>query len=316
MADSKPMRLVFMGTPEIAVSALAALIEAGHDIACVYTQPPRRAGRGHRLQRSAVHEFAVSKGVPVRCPDSLKNAEAKQEFAALGVDAAIVIAYGLILPAAILSAPRLGCLNIHMSLLPRWRGAAPIQRAIEAGDAHSGVSIMQMDEGLDTGSVLATEAVPITPETTGGTLHDELAVVGARMIVEVLDGLRTGSVEATPQSEAGATYAKKIDRDQGRLDWRRDAEALARQVRAFDPWPGTWFSHGETRIRVLGAEAVDRSGDTAPDTAPGTVLDARPTIACGSGALRLRRLQRPGKAASDAGDFLRGYDLPVGTVLS
>ena len=290
------MRLVFMGTPEIAVAALAALIDAGHDIVCVYTQPPRPAGRGHRLQRSPVHEFAEGKGLPVRCPDSFKTPAAQQEFAALGADAAVVIAYGLILPTAILAAPRLGCLNIHMSLLPRWRGAAPIQRAIEAGDAESGVSIMQMDQGLDTGPVLATEAVPIMPECTGGTL----------------DRLQTGSVDATPQIEAGATYARKINRDQGRLDWRQDAEALARLVRAFDPWPGTWFSHGETRIRVLGAEAVDRSGDAMP----GTVLDSRPSIACGSGALRLLRLQRPGKAASGADDFMRGYDLPVGTVLS
>jgi len=312
MADRAPLRLVFMGTPEIAVSALAALIAAGHDIVCVYTQPPRPAGRGHRLQRSPVHEFAESRGVPVRCPDSLKVTAAQQEFDALGADVAVVIAYGLILPAAILAAPQLGCLNIHMSLLPRWRGAAPIQRAIEAGDAESGVSIMQMDEGLDTGPVLATEAVPITPETTGGMLHDELAVIGARMIVEVLDRLQTGNIGATPQAEVGATYASKINRDQGRLDWRRDAEGLARLVRAFDPWPGTSFGHGETRIRVLRAEAVDRPGDAAP----GTVLDSGPTIACGSGALRLRRLQRPGKAASDADDFMRGYDLPVGTVLS
>ena len=306
------MRLVFMGTPEIGVAALAALIDAGYDIVCVYTQPPRPAGRGHRLQRSPVHEFAEGKGLPVRCPDSLKTPAVQQEFAALGADVAVVIAYGLILPTAILAAPRLGCLNIHMSLLPRWRGAAPIQRAIEAGDAESGVSIMQMDQGLDTGPVLETEAVPITPQSTGGSLHDELAVIGAGMIVGVLDRLQTGSIDATPQIEAGATYSRKINRDQGRLDWRQDAEALARLVRAFDPWPGTWFSHGETRIRVLGAEAVDRSGDPAP----GTVLDSRPTIACGSGALRLLRLQRPGKAAAGADDFMRGYDLPVGTVLS
>ena len=301
-----------MGTPDIAVPALAALIEAGHDIACVYTQPPRPAGRGHRLRRSPVHEFAESKGLTVRHPDSLKSPDIQAEFTGLAADAAIVIAYGLILPAAVLAAPRLGCLNIHMSLLPRWRGAAPIHRAIEAGDRETGVSIMQMDAGLDTGPVLVVEKMPITPQTTAGTLHDDLAALGARMIVDIAAKLAAGPVEAMPQDDDGATYAKKITRDQGRLDWRRDAGSLAQLVRAFHPWPGTSFAHGETVIRVMEAEPVEWRGQQAP----GTVLDTAPTIACGSGALRLRRLQRPGKAAADADAFLRGYDLPVGTVLT
>jgi methionyl-tRNA formyltransferase len=306
------LRLIFMGTPDIAVPALAALIDAGHEIARVYTQPPRPAGRGHRLRRSPVHDFAESKGLEVHHPESLAAPEIQAEFAGLDADAAVVIAYGLILPAAVLGAPRLGCLNIHMSLLPRWRGAAPIHRAIEAGDPETGVSIMQMDEGLDTGPVLAVGTLPISPETTAGTLHDELAVLGAGMIVDVLKGLDAGSVKSMPQDASGATYAKKITRDQGRLDWRLDAAALARLVRAFHPSPGTSFIHGDIIIRVMSAVAVDWHGDQAP----GTVLDGALTIACASGALRLQRLQRPGKAAADAEAFLRGYDLPVGTLLS
>jgi methionyl-tRNA formyltransferase len=305
------LRLIFMGTPNIAVPALASLIDAGHEIVRVYTQPPRPAGRGHRLRQSPVHDFAESKGLQVHHPESLAAPELQADFAVLGADAAIVIAYGLILPAALLAAPRLGCLNIHMSLLPRWRGAAPIHRAIEAGDPETGVSIMQMDAGLDTGPVLAVEALPITPETTAGTLHDVLTVFGARMIVDVLKGLDSGSLKSTLQDASGATYAQKVTRDQGRLDWRQDAESLARLVRAFHPWPGTWFDHGDMPIRVAAADAILWQGDQAP----GTVLDAAPTVACAFGALRLRRLQRPGKAASDADAFLRGYDLPVGTVL-
>ncbi len=300
-----------MGTPDIAVPALAALIDAGHEIACVYTQPPRPAGRGHRLRRSPVHEFADSKGLAVRHPVSLKSPGIQAEFAALNADAAIVIAYGLILPVALLEAPRLGCLNIHMSLLPRWRGAAPIHRAIEAGDRETGVSIMQMDAGLDTGPVLCVEKMPIGPQTTAGTLHDALASLGARMIVDIAARLADGPVEATPQDKSGVTYARKITRDEGRLDWRRDAVSLARLVRAFHPWPGTSFAHGNTIIRVVEAEAIDWQGEQGP----GTVLDTVPTVACAAGALRLLRLQRPGKAPSNAEAFLRGYALPVGTVL-
>ncbi len=304
-----------MGTPEIAVPPLAALLDAGHDIACVYTQPPRPAGRGHRVTPSPVQAFAEKRGLDVRHPESLRDPAVQADFAALEADAAVVIAYGLILPAPVLSAPRLGCLNIHMSLLPRWRGAAPIHRAIEAGDAETGVSIMQMDEGLDTGPVFAMQPTPIADDATVGDLHDSLAALGADMIVDVLAKLASGEIVAMPQSEEGATYAKKVTREQGNIDWSQDADVLARRVRAFHPWPGTRFAHSDGRgnvwIRVLTAAAAEKNDGAAP----GTVLDSEPTIACGKGALRLLRLQRPGKAAADADAFLRGYDLPVGTVL-
>ncbi len=306
------LRVVFMGTPEFAVSALAALIDAGHEIACVYTQPPRPAGRGHRDQPSPVHRFAADQGIEVRHPKTLRSPDAQADFAALRADVAVVAAYGLILPVPVLEAPRLGCLNIHASLLPRWRGAAPIQRAILAGDAETGVTIMQMDEGLDTGAMLLRGTVPIGPETTAGALHDALAELGATLVVEALDGLAAGTLAAEPQPAEGATYAAKLDRAEARLDWCEDAVALARRIRAFDPWPGTWFEHGGERIRVLAAEVADGE----PGTAPGTVLGDDAAVACGTGALRLLRLQRPGKSAMDAAVFLRGYDLPAGTVLA
>ncbi|MEE8444339.1 MAG: methionyl-tRNA formyltransferase [Alphaproteobacteria bacterium] len=305
------LKLVFMGTPDIAVPALGALIAAGHDIACVYSQPPRPAGRGQRARPSPVHAAAEARGIAVRCPASLKGPDASGDFAALGADAAVVVAYGLILPKAVLDAPRLGCFNAHMSLLPRWRGAAPIQRAIMAGDPETGVSIMQMDEGLDTGPVVLSANLPITSDSTAGTLHDALAALGARLIVDALDGVALGRLTAVAQPADGATYAKKLTREEGRLDWGETAEALERKIRALNPWPGTWFEHEGARIRVLAAELrADPS-----QAAPGTVLDAAPAIACASGALRLIRLQRAGRAAMDAGDFLRGYDLPPSTVL-
>ena len=306
-----PLRLVFMGTPDIAVPTLAALIEAGHDIVCAYSQPPRPAGRGHRERPSPVQEFAERHQIDVRCPAGLKDPECQADFLALDADAAVVFAYGLILPAAILQGPRLGCFNVHASLLPRWRGAAPIQRAIMAGDQETGVTIMQMDEGLDTGAILSREATPILPTTTAGALHDELADIGARLIVDTLAGLVSGRVVAEPQPETGVTYAHKLTRDEGRLDWRCPAEELDRHIRALNPWPGTWFDCDGDRIRVLAAEPVAGDGGKPP----GTVLDEAPTIACGSGRLRLVRLQRPGKAALPAGAFLRGYPLPPGTVL-
>ncbi len=305
------LKLVFMGTPDIAVPALGALIAAGHDIACVYSQPPRPAGRGQRARPSPVHAAAEARGIAVRCPASLKGPDASGDFAALGADAAVVVAYGLILPKAVLDAPRLGCFNAHMSLLPRWRGAAPIQRAIMAGDAETGVSIMRMDQGLDTGPVVLSEAIPIAPDSTAGVLHDQLAALGARLMVDALDGIAAGRLDPVPQSAGGATYAKKLAREEGRLDWSEPAETLERKIRALNPWPGTWFEHGGARIRVLAAELR-----VAPaDAAPGTVLDPGPTIACGRGALAILRLQRAGGTPMDADDFLRGYDLPPGTVL-
>ncbi len=304
-----PWRLVFMGTPDFAVPALEALIDAGHAVVCVYSQPPRRAGRGQKERHSAVHAFAQAHGIVVRTPNSLRDETEQAAFAALDADAAIVIAYGLILPQAILDTPRLGCLNIHASLLPRWRGAAPIQRAILAGDAKTGVTIMQMDAGLDTGATLMSRSVPITAETTASDLHDSLASLGAALIVEALDGLNAGSLVATPQPETGSTYAEKLSRDEGKLDWSRPAAYLARTVRAFSPWPGAWFEHDGARIKVLEAQVAGGSAE------PGTVLDGQLTVACGKGALRMVTVQRGGKSSADAASFLRGYALPAGTVL-
>jgi methionyl-tRNA formyltransferase len=303
------MRLAYMGTPDFAVPALRALLAAGHDIAAVYTQPPRPAGRGQREQRSPVHEFAAERGIPVRTPVSLKKEEAQRDFAALGLDAAVVAAYGLILPHAILAAPKRGCLNIHASLLPRWRGAAPIQSALLAGDTETGVTIMQMDEGLDTGAMLAKEVTAVTAGDTAQTLHDRLSEIGARAIVETLARLDT--LEPVPQPADGVTYAAKLTKDEGRLDWSRSASQLARQVRAFDPWPGAWFEYRGDRIKVLAAIEVG----TDATAEPGVVIDGQATIACGAGALQLTRLQRPGKGPLPAGEFLRGFALPPGTTL-
>jgi methionyl-tRNA formyltransferase len=303
--------LIFMGSPDFSIPALRALLDAGHRVKCVYAQPPRPANRGQSVTPCPVHAFALEQGLPVRTPKSLKDADEQAAFAEIGADAAVVVAYGLILPQAVLDAPRLGCLNIHASLLPRWRGAAPIQRAIQAGDGETGVTIMQMDAGLDTGAMLLDGRLPITEATTAGALHDDLAALGAKLIVRALEGLQAGTLAATPQPEAGVTYAAKLDKAEGRLDWTKPAAELARTVRAFDPWPGTWFEAGKERIKVLAADAVDDDGPAAP----GTVLDNRATIKCGQGALRPSRLQRPGKGAMEAGDFLRGFDLSKGTRL-
>jgi methionyl-tRNA formyltransferase len=297
-----------MGTPDFAASSLRALIDAGHEVVCVYSQPPRPAGRGHQVQRSPVHVLAEERGIPVRTPKSLRNAEAQVEFAALGLDCAVVAAYGLILPKPILDAPKLGCFNIHASLLPRWRGAAPIHAALLAGDAETGVTIMRMDEGLDTGPILLQRPVPIGPRARAPELHDALAALGTEMALEALNT----DPPARPQPEEGATSAPKLSKADGKLDWREDAALLDRKVRAFEPWPGTFFEHGGTAIRVLETEP---SQDGAAGAAPGTVLDRLPTVACGAGALRLLRLQRPGRAPVPGAEFLRGYALPPGAVL-
>ena len=300
------MRLIFMGTPDFAVPALAALIDAGHDVVCVYSQPPRPAGRGHREQPSPVQIFAQEHGIEVRYPVSLKKAEAQADFAALNADVAVVAAYGLILPKAVLDAPSLGCINIHASLLPRWRGAAPIQRAILAGDTETGVTIMQMDEGLDTGAMLASARIPIGDKTTAAELHDALAALGGDLIVEVLSGELPPPV---PQPEEGGPYAPKLDRAEGRIDWTESAVALDLKIRALNPWPGVWCERDDARLRVLAATPVPGSG------APGAVIDAPLTVACGDGALRLERVQRAGKSAMAADEYVRGNPVPAGTVL-
>ena len=300
------MRVAFMGSPDFAVPALLALHEAGHAIAAVYCQPPRPAGRGQAVQRCPVHRAADELGLEVRTPARLRTDRAAQvAFADLALDAAVVAAYGLILPQAMLDAPRRGCLNIHASLLPRWRGAAPIQAAILAGDPASGVTIMQMEAGLDTGPMLLRETVPIGPQTTSGALHDLLAPLGARLVLQVL----AEDPPPAPQPEEGATYAPKLTREDGRIDWAHDAASIERRVRAFDPWPGTFTSVQGTVLKVLAAALAEGSG------APGTVLDDLLTIACGRGALRLTRVQLGGRAAMPADAFLRGHRVPPGTIL-
>ncbi|MGE0259014.1 MAG: methionyl-tRNA formyltransferase [Alphaproteobacteria bacterium] len=301
-----------MGTPDFAATILAALIKTGHHIRAVYTQPPRPAGRGHRLHPSPVQELAERRGLSVRCPAGLRDPAAQAEFAAIPADAAVVVAYGLLLPKPVLHAPRLGCINVHASLLPRWRGAAPIQRAILAGDTETGITIMQMDEGLDTGPILLRQAIPIGAAETAGQLGDRLAALGARMLAEALYSLARGVLHPQPQPSDGATYAAKLRRDEARLDWRHGAVALERRVRAFDPWPGAYFEGRGERIRVLAADAEPRA---APDARPGTVLDSRLSIACGEGIFRPLRLQRAGRAPLDTPIFLRGFALPPGTVL-
>ena len=300
------MRIAFMGSPDFAVPALQALHRAGHEIAAIYCQPARPAGRGQAIRRCPVHLSAESLGIEVRTPPRLRTApEAQAAFRELELDVAVVAAYGLILPQAMLDAPRLGCLNIHASLLPRWRGAAPIQAAILAGDSETGITIMRMDAGLDTGPMLLRQSVPITSDTTTAILHDQLAAIGATLILRALADLPP----AEPQPSDGATYAPKLNRDDGRIDWGRPATEIDRQVRAFDPWPGTFTMLGGSPLKVLAARAVDAQGQ------PGTVIDTHLTVACGRGAMRLTRVQLPGRAALDADAFLRGHPIAPGTVL-
>ena len=305
------MRLVFMGTPDFSVPVLDALVAAGHDVVAVYCQPPRPAGRGKKETPTPVHQRALALGLPVRHPVSLKGAEAQAEFAALGADVAVVVAYGLILPQAVLDAPKCGCLNIHASLLPRWRGAAPIHRAIMAGDAETGICIMQMEAGLDTGPVLLCEATPIGALETTGQLHDRLSQMGARLIVEALS--RLDDLVPEPQPETGVTYATKIDKAEAAVDWTRPAAEVDRQIRGLSPFPGAWVDHDGQRIKLLASRLATGEG------APGLVLDDALTVACGTGpgagAVQLLRLQRAGRGAQDAGEFLRGSPLPKGTLL-
>lgn len=300
------MRIIFMGTPDFAVPSLDALAIAGYEIVAVYSQPPRRAGRGKALTPTPVHARADALGLPVFTPLSLKDAEAQANFAAHDADLAVVAAYGLILPQPVLEAPALGCINVHASLLPRWRGAAPVQRAILAGDDETGITIMQMEAGLDTGPMRATRRTAVDRKTAGD-LTAELARLGADLLVEVLHDLPAHP--ATPQPEAGVTYAAKIDKAESRIDFGQSAAAIERQIRAFAPSPGAFFEHQGERFRLLAADINSGSG------APGTVLDDDLTIACGSGALHPLVIQRAGKAAMKPGDLLRGYPIPKGTVL-
>jgi methionyl-tRNA formyltransferase len=308
------MRLAFMGTPPFAAEALKALIAAGHEIAAVYSQPPRPAGRGHRLVASAVQTLAEAHGIPVRTPARLRTVTEEHEaFAALNLDLAVVAAYGLILPQPILDAPRLGCLNIHASLLPRWRGAAPIQRAILAGDRETGVTIMRMDIGLDTGPMLLKRAVPIGRWTTAAALTAELADVGAELIVEAIRRLAEGDLPDIVQPENGVTYAAKLDRGEGIIDWSLPALELDRKVRALNPWPGTVFTIRDERIKLL--EASITVGEGPPGKLLHPAEDGSPVVACGAGALKLVTLQRPSRSAQDGASFLRGFALPAGTLL-
>jgi methionyl-tRNA formyltransferase len=307
------MKLAFLGTSEFAVPALRALVEAGHDVVAVYTRAPKPAGRGQQERRTPVHELASSLDLAVRTPKGLRSEEEGASFKTLDLDAAVVVSYGHILPKAFLEAPVLGCINIHGSLLPRWRGAAPIHRAILAGDAETGVTIMRMDEGLDTGPMLLAESTPISSADTAETVHDRLAELGGRLIVSTLDALVAKTIEPVPQPEEGVTYAHKLGKEEGALDWRRPAAELERKVRAFHPWPGTWFDVGRERIKVLEAGLALAGG------LPGTVSigrDGFPVVACGVGGLKLLRLQRAGKAAQPADAFLRGFALAAGTVPS
>lgn len=302
------MRIAFMGTPDFSVAALDALVEAGHEIACVYSQPPRPAGRGKKLRPSPVHARAEALGLEVRTPLNFKAEDDRAAFAALDVDAAVVVAYGLLLPQAVLDAPTHGCFNIHASILPRWRGAAPIQRAIMAGDAETGVCIMQMELGLDSGPVVLEERTTIKPHDTAATLRDRLAETGATAIVVALDVLSRGALQATAQPAEGI-YAPKIDKAEARIDWSRKAEEVDRHIRGLSPFPGAWFELEGERVKVLLSEMAEGAG------APGAVIGDDLTIACGSGAVRLLRLQRASKGAVDAGDFLRGRPVDMGALL-
>ncbi len=304
------LRVVFMGTPDFSVPTLSEIIGAGHDVVAVYSQPPRRSGRGMNETKTPVHKFAEEMGIPVLTPKSLRKEEAQEEFRSHEADVAVVVAYGLILPKAILDAPEHGCLNLHASLLPRWRGAAPIQRAIMAGDAETGVMVMQMDVGLDTGDICLGERVAIDENMTAGKLHDQLASTGSDLMVRALAALSRGSLERTPQPEEGVTYAKKIEKAEARIDWGLSAVEVHNHIRGLSPFPGAWFEvehKGKTeRVKVLASEVVELSGSA------GEVLDDKLAVGCGEGAVRLVKVQRAGKKPMSVDEFLRGMELGVG----
>jgi methionyl-tRNA formyltransferase len=305
-----PLRLIFMGTPDFAVPTLLALSAAGHEIAAVYTRAPKPAGRGMALQGTPVEREARRLGIPVHTPATLKGEEAAAAFRTHGADAAVVVAYGLILPKAILDAPRLGCFNVHASLLPRWRGAAPINRAVMAGDKDSGVTIMKMDEGLDTGAMAIAESLAIGADMTAGDLHDALAKLGAGLMPGVLAAADRGTLTLTPQPEAGVCYAAKISKAETRIDWAKPAAQVHDHIRGLAPFPGAWLELGGMRVKAL-RSTLDKGA-----AAPGTVIDDRLTVACGDGAVRLVQVQRAGKQPMTADEFLRGTPLKAGTLIA
>jgi methionyl-tRNA formyltransferase len=308
------LRVVFMGTPDFAVPTLAEIVGQGHEVVACYTRAPAAAGRGMELKPSPVQRLAERFGIPVLTPKSLRSDEAAEGFRAHGAEVAVVVAYGLILPKPILEAPALGCLNLHASLLPRWRGAAPIQRAIMAGDAETGVSVMRMEEGLDTGPVGMMERVAITPDMTAGDLHDRLMVLGADLMVRALAALSRGALAFAPQPQDGVTYAAKLTNEEARIDWSRQARAVHDHVRGLSPFPGAYFAvdfgKGPERVKVLRTAMAEGSGP------PGTLLDPSGAVACGTGAVRLVQVQRAGRALLGAGEFLRGVRLEAGARLA
>lgn len=307
------MRLAFLGTPPFAATVLEAVAAAGHEIVAVYAQPPAPSGRGQALRPSAVHALAERLGLAVRTPASMRDPAEVAAFAALNLDAALVVAFGQILPREVLEAPRLGAFNLHGSLLPRWRGAAPIQRAVMAGDTVTGVQVMRMTEGLDEGPVLATATLAIGLDDTAGALNDRMAAAAAQLVVRTLPVIENGTARETPQAEAGVTYAKKIRPREARIDWTRPAAEVDRKIRGLSPFPGAWFTttsdKGEVRIKTLLSQQADGGG------APGELLDDQFTVACGEGAVRLTRVQREGRGPQDAAQFLRGFPIPPGTRL-
>lgn len=307
------LRVIFMGTPDFSVPVLTEIIGQGHEVVGVYTRPPAPARRGMEMQKSPVHRTAEQFGLPVFTPKSLRKAEAQAEFAALAADVAVVVAYGLILPKAVLDAPALGCLNLHASLLPRWRGAAPIQRAIMAGDTETGVMVMRMEEGLDTGPVAMAERIAIGPAMSAGELHDGLMRLGADLMARALGGLERGSLTFKPQLETGVTYAAKLTNEETRIDWAKPADEVHNHIRGLSPFPGAYFEadwgQGPARVKVLRAEIAEGHGQ------PGTTIDSRLTIACGTGAVRLVEIQRAGKGPMKASDFLNGSKIGPGVLL-
>ncbi len=305
------LRVVFMGTPDFSVPTLSEIVGAGHDVVGVYTQPPRPAGRGMEAKKSPVHSFAEEAGLPVFTPKSLRRAEVQREFASLGADVAVVVAYGLILPKAVLAVPRLGCLNLHGSLLPRWRGAAPIQRAIMADDKETGVMVMKMEEGLDTGPVALADRLSIGPDATAGEIHDHLSLMGATLMLRALKLLAKGELTFSPQPKEGVTYAAKISKEETRIDWKKPATEVHNMIRGLSPYPGAWFEAllgGKAeRVKVLRSVVVPGKGE------PGLLLDGHLTVACGSQAIRLTQVQRAGRRPIGGAEFLRGFPLAKGT---